>query len=90
MSAEDKTKLDNISNISTDNFLNKTGDWMTGPFGLSKNVGYGINLPASGQEGQVFFLQDDQTITIPAPTSNDNGKFLCFIDGQLKWMPIPN
>ena len=87
---------DGVSNINTlpfitdGEFLKKTGDWMTGPFGLSKDIGYGTNLPSTGQEGQVFFLQDEQTITIPAPTANDNGKFLCFIDGQLKWMSISN
>ena len=87
---------DGVSNVNalpfiTDGeFLKKTGDWMTGPFGLSKDIGYGTNLPSTGQEGQVFFLQDEQTITIPAPTANDNGKFLCFIDGQLKWTSLPN
>lgn len=73
-----------------DEFLKKTGDRMTGPLELTEDIGYGINLPSSGQEGQIFFLQDDQTITIPVPTANDNGKFLCFIDGQLKWMSIPS
>jgi hypothetical protein len=48
MSAEDKIKL---NNINTDNFLKKTGDWMTGPLGLTLNIGYGANLPSTGQEG---------------------------------------
>lgn len=48
MSAEDKTKL---NNINTDNFLKKTGDWMTGPLGLTLDIGYGTNLPSTGQEG---------------------------------------
>ena len=42
-----------------DSYLKKTGDWMTGPFGLTENVGYGTTLPATGSEGQVFFLQDE-------------------------------
>ena len=55
---------------------------MTGPFGLTEDVGYGINLPSSGQEGQVFFLQDDGLGgDIPLPTEEDNGKFLRVVNG---------
>jgi hypothetical protein len=65
-----------------DSYLKKTGDWMTGPFGLTEDVGYGIDLPSNGQEGQVFFLQDDGLGGgIPLPTEEDNGKFLRVVNG---------
>jgi hypothetical protein len=59
---------------------------MTGPFGLTEDIGYGTNLPADGKEGQVFFLQDDSSSSgtgsnIPTPTEEDNGKFLCVVNG---------
>ena len=84
------TNVNNLPLITDGEFLKKTGDWMTGPFGLTEDIGYGTTLPINGQEGQVFFLQDEETITIPAPTANDDGKFLCFTNGQLKWMSISN
>lgn len=86
---------DGVSNVNTlpfitdGEFLKKTGDWMTGPFGLSKDIGYGTNLPSNGQEGQVFFLQDDGLGGIPLPTEEDNGKFLRVVNGQPKWVSIP-
>ena len=87
---------DGITNVSTlpfitdGEFLKKTGDWMTGPFGLTEDIGYGINLPSNGQEGQVFFLQDDGLgVSIPLPTKEDNGKFLRVVNGQPKWVSIP-
>lgn len=49
---------DNIS-ISGGNFLNKTGDQMVGPLGLSENINYGNVFPTNGTEGQIFFLQED-------------------------------
>lgn len=69
-----------------DSYLKKTGDWMTGPFGLTEDIGYGINLPSNGQEGQVFFLQDNSSSSstgsnIPTPTEEDNGKFLRVVNG---------
>lgn len=75
------TNVNNLPLITDGEFLKKTGDWMTGPFGLTEDIGYGTTLPINGQEGQVFFLQDEETITIPAPTANDDGKFLCFTNG---------
>ena len=87
---------DGITNVSTlpfitdGEFLKKTGDWMTGPLGLTEDVGYGIDLPSNGQEGQVFFLQDDGLGgDIPLPTEEDNGKFLRVVNGQPKWVSIP-
>ena len=76
--------------ITDGEFLKKTGDWMTGPFGLTEDVGYGTNLPIDGKEGQVFFLQDDSSSSsIPTPTEEDNGKFLRVVNGQPKWVSIP-
>ena len=81
---------ENDGSINSDEFLKKTGDWMIGPFGLTEDVGYGINLPVDGEEGQVFFLQDDSSSNnIPTPTEEDNGKFLRVINGQPKWVSIP-
>lgn len=37
---------------------------LTGPLGLTKDIGYGATLPEDGFEGQVFFL-DDQTPDLP-------------------------
>lgn len=85
MSAEDKTKLDNISNISTDNFLNKTGDWMTGPLGLTLDIGYGQTLPANSLEGQVFFMED---ATPNFPLGGSAGQILIknsTADGDATW-----
>ena len=86
--------INSLPFITDGEFLKKTGDWMTGPFGLTKDVGYGINLPADGKEGQVFFLQDDSSSSgtgsnIPTPTEEDNGKFLRVVNGQPKWVSIP-
>ena len=76
--------------ITDGEFLKKTGDWMTGPFGLTEDVGYGTNLPIDGKEGQVFFLQDDSSSSsIPTPTEEDNGKFLRVVNGQPRWVSIP-
>lgn len=72
-----------------DEFLKKTGDRMTGPLELTKNIGYGINLPSGGQEGQIFFLEDNAENMMPQPTEDDNGKFLRVINGQAQWASVP-
>ena len=37
--------------LNNENCLNKTGDTMTGPLGLTLDVGYGQNFPVNGAEG---------------------------------------
>ena len=82
--------INSLPFITDGEFLKKTGDWMTGPFGLTEDIGYGTNLPIDGKEGQVFFLQDDGLGGgIPLPTEEDNGKFLRVVNSQPKWVSIP-
>lgn len=47
------------SSIDNETFLKKTGDYMTGPLGLTQNVNYGQNLPNTMEAGQIFFLEDE-------------------------------
>lgn len=73
-----------------DSFLKKTGDWMTGPFGLTLDVGYGQTFPVDGLEGQMFFLEDESSGTVLPPISDtDNNKFLRVVNGKPAWVEIP-
>ena len=41
-------------------------------------------------ESALYLTPDEETVKVPKFTSEDNGKFLCIIDGTLKWVNIPN
>lgn len=47
------------SSIIDENFLKKTGDYMTGPLGLTQNINYGQTLPTNAENGQIFFLEEE-------------------------------
>lgn len=79
----------NLPLITDGEFLKKTGDWMTGPFGLTLDVGYGLNLPTSGSEGQVFFLEDE---TSGLPAGGTEGQIIVknsSADGDASWQNFP-
>ena len=89
---------DGVSNVNalpfiTDGeFLKKTGDQMTGPLGFTLDVGYGQIVPVDGFEGQIFFLEDtieeEEIISLPPFSENDNNKFLKIVNGALTWTTI--
>lgn len=58
---------------------------LTGPLGLTKDVMYGTTLPASGFDGQLFFLEDDGATL---PTGGNTGYALVKnsnADGDASW-----
>lgn len=58
---------------------------LTGPLGLTKDVMYGTTLPASGFDGQLFFLEDDGAVL---PTGGNTGYALVKnsnADGDASW-----
>ena len=83
------TNVNNLPLITDGEYLKKTGDWMTGPFGLTLDVGYGLNLPTSGSEGQVFFLEDE---TSGLPAGGTEGQIIVknsSADGDASWQNFP-
>lgn len=83
------------NNINSDEFLKKAGDIMTGPLGLTLDIGYGQAIPSEGFEGQIFFVQDTseeekEMISLPSFSENDNNKFLKIVNGTPTWTTIPN
>ena len=77
-----QTQLD--GKASSDHALNKTGDMMTGPLSFS-TVSHGPTLPTSGEEGQIYFLEDNS----PAlPIGGSAGQVLVknsSTDGDASW-----
>jgi hypothetical protein len=61
---------------------------MVGPLGFTEGVNYGTELPATGFDGQLFFLEDDS----PAlPTGGSAGQALIknsATDGDASWKDI--
>lgn len=43
-------------------YLDTTGDYMTGPLGLTQNTNYGQNFPTNSNVGEIFFLEDTEQI----------------------------
>lgn len=70
---------------STEDFFKRTGDWMTGPLGLTLDIGYGQTLPSNSLEGQVFFMED---ATPSFPLGGSTGQILIktsTADGDCTW-----
>ena len=79
------TMVSAVNTPSTEDFFKKTGDWMTGPLGLTLDVGYGKTLPANSLEGQVFFMED---ATPNFPLGGSAGQILIknsTADGDATW-----
>ena len=83
----------NSGSADTSNLLKKTGDTMTGPLGLTKNVNYGDTFPTTGQTGQIFFLssegfEDLEDEGPSLPTGGTAGQILVknsSADGDASW-----
>ena len=56
INAIDNTKADKEELTK---YLDTTGDYMTGPLGLTSNVNFGQSLPETSESGQIFFLEDE-------------------------------
>ena len=80
-----------LPNAATDNFLPLTAGEskkLTGPLGLTSGVMYGPTLPASGFDGQLFFLEDSGAAL---PTGGTAGQALIknsATDGDASWKDI--
>lgn len=58
---------------------------LTGPLGLTKDVMYGTVLPASGFDGQLFFLEDDSSFLPTGGAANYVLAKNSTIDGDASW-----
>ena len=62
---------------------------LTGPLGLNENIGYGIELPTTGFEGQLFFLEESD---YSLPLGGSAGQILIknsAEDGDTVWGDLP-
>lgn len=63
---------------------------LTGPLGLTHEIGYGSTLPTEGFEGQLFFLEAESTIK-GLPSGGEIGQTLIknsLNDGDVRWGTI--
>lgn len=64
---------------------------LTGPLGLTSNVGYGSSLPTSGFTGQLFFLESEDSDGPSLPTGGTAGQYLVknsSTDGDASWKTL--
>lgn len=64
---------------------------LTGPLGLTSNVGYGSTLPTSGFTGQLFFLEGEEDDGPSLPTGGTAGQYLVknsSTDGDASWKTL--
>lgn len=64
---------------------------LTGPLGLTSNVGYGSSLPTSGFTGQLFFLEGEEDDGPSLPTGGTAGQYLVknsSTDGDASWKSL--
>lgn len=66
---------------------------LTGPLGLTSDVGYGSELPTSGFTGQLFFLEGEDDSGPSLPTGGTAGQYLVknsSTDGDASWKNLPS
>ena len=76
-------------NINLDNYFKKTGDYITGPIGLTLDVNYGLNLPEEYEEGQLFFMEETSS---GLPEGGIQGQIIVknsSADGDASWQDFP-
>lgn len=80
----------NLSFINNhEDFLNKHGDTMLGPLCLIEDIGFGLSLPESADNGRLFFIENNDPTF---PKGGETGQYLVKnsdMDGDAGWQDLP-